>query len=128
MLFSCPRLQQLDLGFCKISDIIIEEIARSCPNLKYLNLRGCYKISKEAVDQLVSLNPNINIENFVDTITPPDFISAFRDYLVPLRPLVQHNVANNQYSAQNLLSLCMRDSLQWYSDPGLVDWNNRPEW
>src|SRR5438034_1818185 len=125
---SCPRLQQLDLGFCGISDITIEEIARSCPNLKYLNLRGCYKISKEAVDQLVSLNPNINIENFVDTITPPDFISAFRDYQVPLRPLVQHNVANNQYSAQNLLSLCMRDSLQWYSDPGLVDWNNRPEW
>ena len=62
------------------------------------------------------------------TITPSDFISAFRDYLIPLRPLVQHNVANNQYSAQNLLSLCMRDSLQWYSDPGLVDWNNRPEW
>ena len=73
MLFSCPRLQQLDLGFCKISDIIIEEIARSCPNLKYLNLRGCYKISKEAIDQLVSLNPNIHVENFVCTIIPAYF-------------------------------------------------------
>ena len=114
--------------FCEITNITIKEIARSCFNLKYLNLRECYIISKEAVYQLVSLNPNINIVNFVDTIMPPDFISTFRDYLVPLRPLVQHNVANNQYSAQNLLSLCMRDSLQWYSDPGLVDWNNRPEW
>ena len=61
----CPRLQQLDLSYCEITDITIKEIARSCLNLKFLNLRGCYKISKEAVDQLVSLNPNINIVNFV---------------------------------------------------------------
>ena len=97
MLFSCPRLQQLDLGFCKISDIIIEEIARSCPNLKYLNLRGCYKISKEAIDQLVTLNPNINIENFVETLTPPDLI----------------RILNNQILAQglqSLLDLSMRDN------------------
>ncbi|PKC55003.1 RNI-like protein [Rhizophagus irregularis] len=55
---SCPRLQQLDLGFCRITDTTIEEIASSCFNLKYLNLRGCYIISKEAVDKL---NPNIRI-------------------------------------------------------------------
>ncbi len=61
---SCPRLQHLDLSFCKITNITIEEIARSCPNLKYLNLGGCYKISKEAVDKL---NPNIHVENFVKT-------------------------------------------------------------
>ena len=46
----CPRLQQLDLSYCEITDITIKEIARSCLNLKFLNLRGCYKISKEAID------------------------------------------------------------------------------
>ena len=62
---SYPRLQQLNLNFCKISDITIKEIAGSCLNLKYLNLKGCSNISKEAVDQLVSLNPNIHVENFM---------------------------------------------------------------
>src|SRR3989337_2325592 len=62
---SCPRLQQLDLGFCKITDITIKEIASSCLNLKYLDLEGCGNINKEAVDQLVFLNPNIHVENFV---------------------------------------------------------------
>ena len=68
---SCPRLQQLDLSFCKISDITIKEIAGSYLNLKYLNLEGCSNISKEAVDQLVSLNPNIHVENFVLIRIPP---------------------------------------------------------
>ena len=58
---SCPRLLQLDLSFCKITDIAIKEIACSCLNLKNLNLEGCYKISKEAIDQL---NPNTHVENF----------------------------------------------------------------
>ncbi|GBC03289.1 hypothetical protein RclHR1_05050014 [Rhizophagus clarus] len=44
---SCPRLQQLDLSYCEITDITIEEIARSCPNLKYLNLRGFIKLAKK---------------------------------------------------------------------------------
>ena len=48
---SCPRLQQLDLSYCKFTDVTIKEIASSCLNLKYLNLKGCYKISK-----LISLN------------------------------------------------------------------------
>ncbi|PKY53520.1 RNI-like protein [Rhizophagus irregularis] len=111
---SCPRLQQLDLSYCKITDITIEEIARSCPNLKYLNLGGCYIIRKEAIDQLISLNPNINIVNFVDTITPPDLIG------VVINHLTQNNVASRQILAQSLLDLSMRDNLQWYSDPGLA--------
>src|SRR3990170_3228640 len=65
---SCPRLQQLDLSFCQITDITIKEIAGSCLNLKYLNLEGCNNISKEAIDQLISLNPNIHIENFRNPI------------------------------------------------------------
>ena len=111
---SCPRLQQLDLSYCEITDITIEEITRSCPNLKYLNLRGCYKISKEAVNKL---NPNIHIENFEETLSPPDLIRAVRNHLV------QNNVFSRQILAQGLqrlLDLSMRDNLQWYSDPGLA--------
>ena len=59
---SCPKLQQLDFSYCGITDKTIEEIAKSCHNLKYLNLRGCDKISKEAIDKL---NSNIHVENFV---------------------------------------------------------------
>ncbi|CAI2187759.1 8232_t:CDS:1 [Funneliformis geosporum] len=58
---SSPKLQHLDITFCEITDITIKEIARSCFNLKYLNLEGCNNISKEAVDQL---NPNTYVENF----------------------------------------------------------------
>ncbi|GBB91684.1 hypothetical protein RclHR1_19040007 [Rhizophagus clarus] len=111
---SCPRLQQLDLSYCEITDITIEEITRSCPNLKYLNLRGCYKISKEAVNKL---NPNIHIENFKETLLPPDLIGAVRNHLI------QNNVFSRQILAQGLqrlLDLSMRDNLQWYSDPGLA--------
>ncbi|RGB29810.1 hypothetical protein C1646_766114, partial [Rhizophagus diaphanus] len=121
---SCPRLQQLDLSYCEITDITIEEIARSCPNLKYLNLRGCYIvgyptyiISKEAIDQLISLNPNIHIENFEETLTPSDLIGAVRNHLI------QNNDASRQTlgrGLQSLLDLSMRDDLQWYSDPGLA--------
>ena len=99
---SCPRLQQLDLSFCKITDIAIEEIAKSCHNLKYLNLRGCDKISKEAMDKLNSLNPNIYVENFVSIIIPPDLIGAVRNYLIQL------NVANNRILAWRLQRLNMR--------------------
>ncbi|PKC55355.1 RNI-like protein [Rhizophagus irregularis] len=96
---SCPSLQQLNLSYCKITDITIEEIARSCPNLKYLNLRGCYIIRKEAIDQLVSLNPNIHIENYVDTLSPPDFVTVFSDYLR------QANVASRQTLGRGLQCL-----------------------
>ncbi|GET63333.1 hypothetical protein GLOIN_2v1533261 [Rhizophagus irregularis DAOM 181602=DAOM 197198] len=73
---SCPRLQQLDLSFCQITDITIKEIAGSCLNLKYLNLEGCNNISKEVIDQLVSsLSPNIHVENFVPIrVHPLDLI------------------------------------------------------
>src|ERR1051325_6012981 len=108
---SCPRLQQLDLSYCEITDITIEEIARSCHILKYLNLRGCYKISKGAVNKL---NPNIHIENFEETLTPPDLIGAVRNHLT------QNNVVSRRTLAQSLLDLSMRDNLQWYSDPGLA--------
>ena len=111
---SCPRLQHLDLSFCKITNITIEEIARSCFNLKYLDLEGCYKISKKAVDKL---NPNIHVENFVKTSTPPDLIRVVRNHLT------QNNVASRQIlaqSLQSLLDLSMQDNLRWYSDPWLA--------
>src|SRR6266480_156648 len=101
-----------DLSYCKITDVTIEEIASSCLNLKYLNLEGCYKISK-----LVSLNPNIHVENFVETLTPPDLIGVVRNHLT------QNNVASRQILAQSLqglLDLNMRDNLWWYSEPWLA--------
>ena len=49
---SCPKLRQLDLSYCVITDITIKEIARLYLNLKFLNLRGCYNISKKAVNQI----------------------------------------------------------------------------
>ncbi|RIA91038.1 hypothetical protein C1645_822613 [Glomus cerebriforme] len=85
---SCPRLQQLiNLSFYRITDISIEEIASSCFNLKYFNLRRCYKISKKAVDKL---NPNIHVENFMKTLMLSDFINAFNNFL--------GHYANNQNS------------------------------
>ncbi len=105
---SCPRLQQLDLSYCKFTDVTIKEIASSCLNLKYLNLEGCYKISK-----LVSLNPNIHVDNFANSITHLDLIRMVRNHLT------QNNVASRQILAQNLQRLLDRN-LRWYSDPGLT--------
>ena len=84
-------------------------------------MRGCYKISKKAIDKL---NPDIYVEDFVETLTPPDLIGVVRNYLT------QPNIVNNQIliqSLQSLLDLSMRDNLQWYSDPGLgrsIVWSN----
>ncbi|PKC57823.1 RNI-like protein [Rhizophagus irregularis] len=111
---SCPNLQHLNLSFCGITDVTIKEISRSCLYLKYLNLEGCANITKEAIDQLVSLNPNIHIKNFVDTLSPPDLIG------VVINHLTQNNIASRQTLAQRILDLSMRDNLQWYSDPGLA--------
>jgi Leucine-rich repeat (LRR) protein len=61
VIHSCPRLQYLELGYCNITSTTIREIARSCLNLKFLDLDGCENISKKAMHQL---NPNIHIENF----------------------------------------------------------------
>ncbi|RGB30774.1 hypothetical protein C1646_764921 [Rhizophagus diaphanus] len=111
---SCPKLQQLDLSYCGITDKTIKEIARSCHILKYLNLSGCYKISKGAVNKL---NPNIYIENFEETLSPPDLIGAVKNHLI------QNNVSSRQILAQGLqrlLDLSMRDNLQWYSDSRLA--------
>ncbi|CAI2161543.1 18876_t:CDS:1 [Funneliformis geosporum] len=64
IIYSSPKFQHLDITFCEITDITIKEIASSCLNLKYLDLKGCESISKETVDQLVLLNSNNHIEIF----------------------------------------------------------------
>ncbi|CAI2191193.1 14601_t:CDS:1, partial [Funneliformis geosporum] len=104
IIYSCPKLWHLSLRFCEISDMTIKEIACSCLNLKYLDLKGCENISKEAIDQLVSLNPNIHVENFVGTIITPDLIRLVINHLT------QNNVASRQTLAQNFLDLSMRDN------------------
>src|SRR5436305_10362412 len=96
IIHSCLRLQHLNLSFCKITDVTIKEIVSSCLNLKYLDLKGCYKISKEAVDKL---NPNIHVENFVETLMPSDLIRVTKNHLT------QNNIASKQILAQSLQSL-----------------------
>ncbi|GBB92723.1 hypothetical protein RclHR1_20480005 [Rhizophagus clarus] len=60
-----PNLRHLEIGHNDIGDEVTEALAHSCqiarsrPNLKFLDLEGCRNISKEAMDQL---NPNIHIE------------------------------------------------------------------
>ncbi|GES80334.1 hypothetical protein GLOIN_2v1790945 [Rhizophagus clarus] len=115
---SYHKLEYLNIfnrtNYCGITDKTIKEIARSCHILKYLNLRRCYKISKEAINKL---NSNIHIENFEETLSPPDLIGAVRNHLI------QNNVSSRQILAQGLqclLDLSIRDNLQWYSDPGLA--------
>ena len=115
---SYPRFQQLDLSYCVITDITIEEIARSYLNLKYFDLEGCYNISEEAVDQLISLNPNIYVENFLESSAPPDFIESVRNYLI------QPNVDNKRFLAQHLqqlLDLNMRARLTVWSGPRCME-------
>ena len=59
MLYVPIQLQHLNLSCCNITSMTIKEIARSCLNLKFLDLDGCENISKKAMDQL---NPNIHID------------------------------------------------------------------
>ncbi|CAI2188058.1 18426_t:CDS:2, partial [Funneliformis geosporum] len=80
IIHSCPRLQHFEFSYCKFTNEIIKEIANSCLNLKYLKLEGCDNVSKEAISQLISPNPNIHVENFVCTITPASFGAYPRMY------------------------------------------------
>ncbi|CAI2165084.1 14067_t:CDS:2 [Funneliformis geosporum] len=75
------------------------EIARSCLNLKYLDLEGYYNISEEVIDQLISLNPNIHVENFLESSVLSDFIELAKNYFIQL------NVANERFLAQHLQQL-----------------------
>ena|SRR2546430_4896515 len=59
MLFVLAQGSNNDLSFCEITDITIEEIARSRLNLKYLNLRGCY--NQNSVLSQIYWRPNSNI-------------------------------------------------------------------
>jgi hypothetical protein len=119
---SCPKLQHLSLRFCEISDMTIKEIACSCLNLKYLDLKGCENISKEAIDRLVSaLTPNIHVENFVGTITTPDLIGAISDLLS--RYSNTSIAINRQSSTHSIIYILMSragdrilaDQAEWYS-------------
>ncbi|CAG8815465.1 41505_t:CDS:2, partial [Gigaspora margarita] len=60
----CSKIQKLELGFCElITDTAIKDIAQHLFNLKYLGLKNCINISKEALDML---DPDLDID-----IKPP---------------------------------------------------------
>ena len=97
---SSPKLRHLDISFCEITDMTIKEVADSCLNLKYLNLEGCSNISKEAVDQLVSLNQNIHVENFVPIRVPSlDVIHKLARHLG-----IQHDAPRDVASLDNFIN------------------------
>jgi hypothetical protein len=95
IIHSCSKLQHINLSFCRISDITIKEIASSYFKLKYLDLRGCDNISKEAIHQLVSLNPNIYVKNFECTITPAFFDNYSGMQLQSPLSIANLDIANN---------------------------------
>ncbi|UZO00606.1 uncharacterized protein OCT59_011728 [Rhizophagus irregularis] len=88
---SCPNLQHLNLSFCGITDVTIKEISHLCLYLKYLNLEGCANITKEAIDQLVLLNPNIHVEDFMNSMD----MRAELDQEIGRIYKIRHSVGNN---------------------------------
>ncbi|PKK63173.1 hypothetical protein RhiirC2_789284 [Rhizophagus irregularis] len=56
---SCPDIQYLNLQFCNITDKAVEEIALSCHNLKHLDLFGALHISDLSISKIVKMCPNI---------------------------------------------------------------------
>ncbi|CAI2168137.1 7460_t:CDS:2 [Funneliformis geosporum] len=105
---SCANLQHLNLSFCGITDVTIKEISRSCLYLKYLNLEGCANITKEAIDQLVSLNPNIHVENFMNSMD----MRAELDQEIRGLYNTRHRVADmlKEYETESLIKFLRGDS------------------
>uniref|UniRef100_U9USS5 Uncharacterized protein n=1 Tax=Rhizophagus irregularis (strain DAOM 181602 / DAOM 197198 / MUCL 43194) TaxID=747089 RepID=U9USS5_RHIID len=58
---------------------------------KYLNLEGCANITKEAIDQLVLLNPNIHVEDFMNSMD----MRAELDQEIGWIYNIRHSVGNN---------------------------------
>jgi hypothetical protein len=77
VILRCHRLEYLNITHrTAITDITINAIASSCLSLKYLDLKGCYNISREAVCQLI---PNVHIENIMGI--SPYYKSVIDKYL-----------------------------------------------
>ncbi|ORX81959.1 hypothetical protein K493DRAFT_320553 [Basidiobolus meristosporus CBS 931.73] len=61
LLENAKNIEWLDLSFCeKLTDRIFEALKR-LPNLTYVNLAGCRKISKDHVLKLKAALPKLNI-------------------------------------------------------------------
>ncbi|RGB21689.1 hypothetical protein C1646_777494 [Rhizophagus diaphanus] len=56
---SCPDIQYLNLQFCNITDKAVKEIALFCPNLKYLDLFEALYISDSSISKIAKMCPNI---------------------------------------------------------------------
>jgi len=57
---SCPNIQYLNLQSCNVTDGAIEEIALSCHNLKHLDLYGVRQIiSNLSISKIAKMCPNI---------------------------------------------------------------------
>ena len=106
----CRKLEYLNISHhTVITDITINAIASSYLNLKYLDLKGCYNINKEAICQLIS---NVHVENIVGV--SPHYISVMDKYLSQFnvcglaelkRKIRCRNDANNLNSALMLRAI-----------------------
>ena len=56
---SYPDIQYLNLQFCNITDKAVEEIALFCYNLKHLDLFGALHISDSSISKIAKMCPNI---------------------------------------------------------------------
>ena len=106
----CRKLEYLNISYqIAITDITINAIANSYFNLKYLDLKGYYNISKEAVCQLIS---NVYVENIVSVSSY--YISIMDKYLSQYDicelaelewKIRRHNDVNNLNSALMLRAI-----------------------
>ncbi|GES77608.1 hypothetical protein GLOIN_2v1786101 [Rhizophagus clarus] len=121
----CRKLEYLNISHrTAITDITINAIARSCLNLKYIDLKGCYNISKEAKCQLI---PNVHVENIVGV--SPHYISLMDKYLSQYdvcglaeleRKIRRRNDANNLNSAL-IRSTCEKQDIKHVGNKGVIE-------
>lgn len=63
MLQSCPHLQSLDLGGCKleITDVGLQAIAEHCAALRSINLRFCERVTDVGVEAVQRACVNVQV-------------------------------------------------------------------
>ena len=59
----CPHILSLDLGGCKhlVTDEALLQLARSCADLRSLNLRFCEQVSEAAIDAVHRYCVNVQV-------------------------------------------------------------------
>ena len=77
MVRKCPNLEGIALGECiHLSDAAILEMATYKPNIKYLDINGCKKITDNSLRSIANFCSKLEILNLKGTnITDIGFVS-----------------------------------------------------